>query len=110
MTLKELQKDVHQNAIDHGWWDGEQRTFGELIALCHSELSEALEELRNGHAPKSYYMSFGGKPEGVGPELADTVIRILDMCGHYGIDLDEMIHLKHAYNKTRDYRHGGKAL
>lgn len=39
-------KEVHENAVNHGWWDDE-RSFGELIALCHSELSEALEAIRN---------------------------------------------------------------
>ena len=43
MEIKELQKQVHENAKEHGWWDGEERNFGELIALCHSELFEALE-------------------------------------------------------------------
>ena len=33
MEIKELQKQVHENAKEHGWWDGEERNFGELIAL-----------------------------------------------------------------------------
>ena len=45
--FNELEKEIHQNAVEHGWWD-EPRTFGEIVALCHSELSEALEELRVG--------------------------------------------------------------
>ena len=48
------------------------------------------------------------KPEGVAVELADCVIRILDYCGHAGIDIEEAIRIKHEYNKTRPYRHGGK--
>ena len=42
MDLKEFQKEVHQTAIDHGWWETD-RNIGEQIALMHSELSEALE-------------------------------------------------------------------
>lgn len=110
----DLIKDVHENAKEHGWWDGEQRSFGELIALCHSELSEALEEYRNGHAPAETYYSKdkqgNDKPEGVPSELADVVIRIFDMCGYYGIDIEKIIIEKHLYNKSRPYKHGGKVI
>ena len=108
-TLNELAVEVHKNAIEHGWWE-EQRTFGDLISLCHSELSEALEEFRDGHMPNELHYGAAGKPEGVPSELADVIIRILDICGHYNIDLDEAMADKLDYNKTRPYRHGGKLL
>lgn len=125
MDLNEIMKEIHQNAIDHGWWDG-SRTFGEFIALCHSELSEALEEYRNGKE-RIYYgckdnndtkeMCDGdcadceyGKPEGIAVELADCIIRILDYCGHKNIDIGKIIRIKHEYNKNRPYRHGGKII
>lgn len=128
--LNELAKEIHQNAVDHGWWE-EDRHFGSLIALMHSELSEALEEYRNGHEPTETYYSCAnracqtndngkcadwmipcdlGKPEGIPAELADCIIRILDYCGKEGIDIDEAIRIKHEYNKTRPYRHGGKKI
>lgn len=47
MGINEWTQEIHQNAKDHGWWEGE-RSFGEIIALCHSELSEAPEAYRNG--------------------------------------------------------------
>lgn len=92
--LSELVKDIHQNAVKHGWWE-EERSFGEIIALCHSELSEALEEYRKGNQPD---------------ELADCIIRILDYCGYADIDIEKAIKIKHEYNKTRPYKHGGKKI
>jgi len=38
--LNKLAKEIHQNAVEHGWWN-EERHFGSLIALMHAELSEA---------------------------------------------------------------------
>ena len=54
------------------------------------------------------YYSEGGKPEGVPSELADVVIRIMDMCEHYEIDLGAVIMEKHDFNKKRPYKHGKK--
>lgn len=103
--LKVLAKEIHENAIAHGWYE-EPRTFGEIVALCHSELSEALEEYRRDRP-----MVYGeDKPEGVAVEMADCLIRILDWFGDTGLDVDEIVFRKHAYNKGRPYRHGNKVL
>ncbi len=205
MKLDRFAEEVHQNAVAHGWWD-EERTFGEIAALCHSELSEALEAYRV-NAPFDYELEAplceecereacgiwrdgacrlrgtDRKPEGVGVELAVCIIRILDWyaaegldadalltearevavryqreadesttfgefitllhghvaaayaCWHeghgkhpaavrlancireilrwaegHGIDMEEILRVKHEYNKGRPYRHGGKTL
>lgn len=126
--LNELAFHIHKNAKAKGWWDDE-RQFPEIVALIHSEVSEALEEWRNGHdtheiyfpdsgghgpqAPdetyaKNWAEQFGWKPEGVPIELADVIIRILDYAGHLGLDIDRAVELKMEYNKTRPHRHGGK--
>lgn len=117
-TLRELQTDVHDLACEKGWWDGYDRDdLGRLklttdqviskIALIHAELSEAVEEARKSiHYSEIYYES--EKPEGFAVELADALIRILDLFGALGIDAARLVRIKHEYNKTRPRRHGGK--
>lgn len=75
------------------------------IALCHSELSEALEAARDGK-----YVAYekDGKPEGVVVELADVVIRVFHLCGLLGLDLESAVEMKMAANQKRPYRHGGR--
>jgi NTP pyrophosphatase (non-canonical NTP hydrolase) len=121
MTLNDLRDKALAAAIARGWTNP---TFGESIALIHSELSEALEEYRNGLNPnENYYVTANNtptplpyndnpdilnKPAGIPSELADTLIRILHLCGIY--DIDAAVATKMAYNETRAYRHGGKRL
>lgn len=107
--INDLVNAAHQNAIAKGWWD-EPRSFGEIIALIHSEASEALEDFRAGKQPDEVWYENGDKPCGIPSELADIVIRVLDAAGRYGIDLETAIAEKMAYNSTRPVRHGGKVL
>lgn len=95
--------EIHSNAIEHGWWE-DDRSLAEVIALCHSELSEALEADRKGQ-PMSYYQE-DGKPDGIAVEMMDCVIRILDWFGKEGIDAERILEEKHEYNRKRPYKHG----
>lgn len=129
--LNDLRDDVHKLAEEKGWHEnfdlavrgpkfdkdyngvaGVMHVAG-CLANIHGEVSEALECLRTDgmddislvDAPAN-----GAKPEGFAIELADVLIRVLDLCGLLGIDIDDAVRRKHEYNKTRPYRHGGKAL
>lgn len=134
MNLNELRDACFQNSLAHGFYgdiDGEVSheefkagiNIGEKIALMHTELSEAFEEYRKGCHPTKVYFDQDDphayprkdspdygivKPEGIPIELADCLIRILDFCGAFQIDIEEAVKLKMKYNSTRPYKHGKK--
>ena len=93
MNINELCRLAHENARNKGFWD-KPREFGTLIALLHSELSEALEADRKEDIVN------------VKEELADVAIRLGDLCGGLGIDLEAEITKKMDSNKKRDRLHG----
>lgn len=101
-----IAKLIHENAVAHGWWE-DDRELPEIIALCHSELSEALEAYRNN---EPMIWDNNGKPDGIAVEMIDCVIRVFDYLGYKGIDVWDTMLKKHEYNKTRPYKHGGKKV
>ncbi len=201
MNWNEFAAEVHQLAVEKGWWEP-RPSFAQIVVMCHSELSEAVEEYRAGNPMvyrtcrddagrpicrwdigKACPVATGEfacerqspKPEGVAVEMGDCILRILDTLAEAGVDIDgslfyedvegkdligtvakchyliskawtlcsasfgpkarrcvyymlacmatildwarqndvdmeAVLRAKHAYNKTRPFRHGGKAL
>ena len=116
INLNEFAAEVHQNAVAHGWWEGE-RTEAELRDLLHCELSEAMESYRRkeplvwhkcphvGAMCETVDVHSGSmdcancapsmrKPEGAAVELIDFCIRVLDWRGAMDIRLPK--HLEHV--------------
>lgn len=100
---------------EKGWWGPESfredgrptdDVLARELALVHSEVSEALDEVRNGRRDR--WTGPDGKPEGFGVELADTIIRALLLVKFDGQRAGDLIRDKHRYNQTRPHRHGGK--
>ena len=95
-TLNRYAKDCHQRAVAKGFWD-EQHTVGHYLMLVASELCEAVEADRLGKWIKltpeqieelrglegaAYAQAFLRMiKDTVGDEIADAVIRLLDLLG-----------------------------
>ena len=103
MGWRNVQHAVHQNAKEHGWHDTPVDPVTAL-ALIHCEVSEAVEGLRHGNPPSEHIPEFSAVEE----ELADVVIRCMDLAGAKGYRLAEAVIAKHEFNKVRPHKHGGK--
>lgn len=131
LDMDSLVFEAHTLAVEKGWWDEalEQgptesgarwvsRTATPVITperasaklmLIVTEVAEACECVRRNEI-YGFRRESDDKPEGLPFELADIMIRVADLAGAYGIDLDAAIREKHEFNRTRSERHGGKAL
>lgn len=158
-----LGRKAHTTAVEHGFWgdpvDVPSRNVGEMLALVHSEVSEALEAYRTTGLQDGYEMKWDDKrpdddspysllrrefrdvqdlaglnptpdgevnpiyawvaehrrtlvdlgvlkPIGYTSEMADAIIRIVEMCYAQGLNLDAAVRDKMAYNETRPHMHG----
>lgn len=136
MEIKDIVQKAHDNAVKHGFLEpplpfgtaiAPKRTFRSARrrtrrkpcplyypcnagGLCVDDRNEegvtCGSRIYNPEHPDAPCSARSKKPEGVAVELADAVIRIADLCGHLGIDLDAVIEEKMAYNADRPYKHG----
>ena len=103
-AIKELAKEIHTTAKEHGWWDS-NRNDCECLMLAVCELSEAVEYKRKGeHEPSDHIKDFTGEEE----EIADCIIRLLDYSEHKKLDIAGALIAKMEFNKSRPYKHGKK--
>jgi NTP pyrophosphatase (non-canonical NTP hydrolase) len=108
-TLNKVAAAAYKTAKEKGFWgdgDNVSNYMKEKLLLIHSEVSEACESLRTGE--DLYWKGPDGKPQGMHSELADVLIRTLDLMYALGADVSKVVEEKMAYNATRPYRHGNK--
>jgi NTP pyrophosphatase (non-canonical NTP hydrolase) len=123
MNIKEIQQEIHKVNVEKGFWD-EDRNVGEMLMLVTSELGEAIEAHRKGRFADMEDFSIRGIDRSCTEdfvndfeydikdtfedEIADAVIRLLDLAAGLNINLERHISLKMQYNETRPYKHGKK--
>ena len=94
---------IHETSCGQGFWqDGDSRNIGEVLAELHSEISEALECLRDGNPPDKNVTSMSGGEV----QLADVLILLMDIARGYGFNIAEAALAKMKFNEGRAYLHG----
>jgi NTP pyrophosphatase (non-canonical NTP hydrolase) len=97
-ALYDMALEINDLMSEKGFRD-DGKTFGDYIALLHSEVSEILE---------AYRKDLGD--EAIASEFADVLIRLIDMAEVFNVNLEQAYDDKMAFNRTRSYRHGNRKL
>ena len=122
--INKLSKEIHAINVKNGFYEHE-KNIGEMLCLIHSEVSEALEcdrqdqysniidleakallEEKDNAVFKAWFKE--EVKDSFEDELADVMIRVMDLADFKGIDLEFHIKAKMRYNSLRAYKHGKK--
>jgi NTP pyrophosphatase (non-canonical NTP hydrolase) len=106
ISISDIAERCYANSKAHGFWENGNDTMPLKLMLIVTELAEAMEAYRTDDSYEERLVE--GKPEGLVTELADAIIRIFDLAEGFGLDIEQAIHNKMAYNEGRSYMHGGK--
>lgn len=121
MEIKKTMKAVHANAKNKGFFE-KDKNIGEMLCLIHSEVSEALEadrkdkyyqnniDVLNGWvSDDDFHTHYTAEAKGTfEEEMADIMIRVMDLCEYKKIDLEGHIVAKMRFNSMREKYHGKK--
>lgn len=91
MDINKFAEMAHDNAVRKGWWSANDRITDKLL-MIHSEVSEAVDNYRHDLDMTE--------------ELADVLIRTMDLMFAFNIDIESALLAKHEKNTKRGYRHG----
>jgi NTP pyrophosphatase (non-canonical NTP hydrolase) len=122
-TIDQLSKEVHEAAIANGWWE----TRDDIVSRCDtwptlhkaakanieiaalglamSECGEAMDAIRKGYPADDKLPQYGNHAV----EIADAIIRLLDLTAKMNIPIGNIIEAKLEVNRKRGHMHGGKS-
>lgn len=100
-AFNEIAKEAHANARAKGFYENPPTPL-ERVALVHEELGECSSAFRHGNPPDDHIPEFSGAEA----ELADAIVRIMDMAVYLNLDVARALVAKMVYNATRPHKHG----
>lgn len=100
--FNQVQYVCHQNSVEHGFYEGDFN-IGEKLMLVVTELAEGYEGIRRNinHMPDEHCPEYTNEEI----ELADAIIRLMDLAEFRKLRLANAILCKMDYNATRPYKH-----
>ncbi len=127
-ALNALQSAIHETAAKKGWWD-DHTNLKKLIEkhgngfnlepeiadvlfktsksmLAVTEIAEGVEAVRQGDPPDDKCPEFSGQTV----EIADDIIRQLDLAARFNLPVVDAIIAKMKFNESRSHMHGGKKI
>ena len=113
MLLNVLAYAAHKNAVAHGFYEDHlalrEKVEGSAFAVDEAERTFILAQIAkiSGECGEAVSAIQHGEPvKEVATELADVIIRTLDLGGYLGVEMGDIIIEKMKHNETRPYKHG----